>query len=362
MVILTQIILPYPLSIPEGETVEFYFNNENVIINPKPVIGSRIASYRSQDANWLNDLRDNEAFRYSYNTADGNETFYRTTVFNESDIDFLIGHSDVTKYTILDIIIAHNATEIQVPSQDFDRIKEKVNNILIYFINTYKAYTGDSDVYIPATFETPITSYYHSVDSVHENGTVSGTFNVLARVHNGAEFTVAGLSKGVFNQEQKQGFQDMLNNPDAVPVFRQLLAEAKHHQLVRNDYKIAIITVANAFEVYMQARLISECEHRGITSIPVGRGQATIQKSYDRAIYDGNVREDLLGKISRYLTNDSSIKNSREFQQWFDHTHEVRNEIIHRGRHIATLAEASLAYDCVTNLMTHVNNRLIATR
>jgi hypothetical protein len=363
MLVLARIILPFTLRLIEKVSIELDFEGERVLIYTSLSDGTIIHSYQSEDMSWIGKKGDN-VYEVEHIKLDESIIKSRKIIFsdNEEKLDILEGNIDFTRFTSLNIVIPSKGEFLKADDIEFADIKIRISQILVFFLNSYRIYTKEVDVYVPTRSAMPSISYYTMDNYQYKDGSFNGKLNFLARVINFPEHHEVGLLKNTFKKEEQEDFARVLSSSDPAPAYYQLLGEAKYHELIREDYKLAIILAATAFEVYIQTRLIQECEHRNIKKIYLNKNSQIISKGYEEVINNGNIREDLLGLICKQLTSSNAVKGSREFQQWYDYAYEVRNKIIHRGKYTATKDEAKAAIDAVLALANYVDKSLLTTR
>lgn len=85
-----------------------------------------------------------------------------------------------------------------------------------------------------------------------------------------------------------------------IPLYQQLLLEAKEQGHINNNYELSVVKIGTSFEVFLKELLVNACQNIGIQKLPVGRGRDLEKlptKNYKEAIQEGNIKEDLLKNI-----------------------------------------------------------------
>jgi hypothetical protein len=161
-------------------------------------------------------------------------------------------------------------------------------------------------------------------------------------------------NKKVLSEDTLNLFGEFLQSGRSIPLYQQLLLEAKEQGHINEKYELSVIKIGTAFEVFLQELLVKACESLGINELQV-EGKTT--KNYKEAIQGGNLR-DLLRKYLKQIIGNNSILSVKEYNHWHSKAYTLRNEIIHSGRMNVSEKEAMLAFESTTKLINLISDKV----
>lgn len=271
MRIRARVMVPYNFGIESRIPIIFTVFGERIIIVSQAFEGVRVLSYLSQDFASLNGPKKGRVFwKMNQKFKIGEEKFTRKVVVNEASENFLEGTIDLLKSTGFYIYFEFPDKLFTKNEKTNEIIKEKVTEILDYFINTYRSLTNEVDVHNPSMLEFPVMELHYSrINFTSDEEIIDGEYKFLARLLCIIKSEHTGYFKKMIGPEILQKIHNSLNSNEPVPLHLQLLADAREHAIIRKDYKTSIILTASATEVYLKTKFIRECNFRKITSLTV---------------------------------------------------------------------------------------------
>jgi len=371
MRIRARILVPFNFGLISRVPITFTRFNEKVIFISQRYEGVKVYSYVTDNYKDLQKPMHGKLFlKECQKFTDSNEEFYRLIVCNNESENFLEGTIDLLISTAFDIYFEFPDKEFTQDEKSNEKIRLKAIELLFYFINTYKMFSNEVDVLNPSILEFPIVDLHFSRKKlITDEEIIDGDYEFLARIISSLNNELTGHFKENLSDLQIQNITNFLNSSQPIPLHFKLLLDAKEFSRIHKESNGSIILAATATEVYLQTRLIKECEKRGIQKLPSRKRKTSFIKrvlsfktsnrityiGYLDAIITGNIRDDLLGEIATYLTG-VNIKASKQYMDWYNLAYKVRNDIIHRGKFERSEDDAKKAFEAVVNLINYIES------
>lgn len=359
MRILARLILPFNFSFTPNSYIPFTFENQKVIIIGQPCEGIRVLSYHTKDFYSLKESKEGREFA-RVRPKSNETTATRTIIINKRSEKYLDGTIDLLKSTLFDIYFSFPDNDF-TNSEIHNLLKERVNQILKFFINSYRAITNEADIHNPSDIDLPAIEFAYSKEQITtDSEIVNAKYLFLTRLMTWIPPHVAGYFKEKMPSDSSEKFKKLLNSSESV-YYLQLLADAKEQAVIRKNYNISIVLSSTSTEVFLIDRLIKECRARNISRLTINKGKRESTKYFIDAITKGDIRDVLIGDICKTLIN-RNIKESIEYHDWYKHAYYLRNQIIHEGLIINQLSVAEKAFQIVFNFINYVDKLLIESR
>jgi hypothetical protein len=360
MRILARIILPYNFSFAPNSFIDFKFENQKVIIIGQSCEGVRVLSYHTKDFCSLNETKEGREFA-RVRPKSNDTVAIRTIIINKKSEKYLDGTIDLLKSTLFDIYFSFPDNDFANSETIHNQLKEKVTQILAFFINSYRAITNEADIHNPSDIDLPSLELAYSNEKLNTDSEIlSGNYLFLTRMMTWISPQVTGYFKEIMSSDSSKKFKQALNSSEST-YYLQLLADAKEQAVIRKNFNISIVLSSTATEVFFIDRLIKECRIRNITRLTIGKGKRESTNNYIDAITKGDIRDVLIGDICKTLIN-KNIKESAEYHEWYKHAYYLRNQIIHEGLIINQLSIAEKAFQVVFSFINYVDILLVESR
>jgi hypothetical protein len=227
-----------------------------------------------------------------------------------------------------------------------------------HVIRVYRAHCQEIDVTIPQEGDSPIVELAVSDDYTFSEDEATASFRTINQAFHWSNPEVTGILKQPLAESVAVGLVAQLRDSTAPELFRELMIEAKGLSQLRSSHALSIVVAGAALEAYLQSRLGTECEIRGIGELTDSRG--LVRKAAD-AVLDGDIKRDLLGTFFEFLAGQP-IKSSSTYTRWHQDAYGPRREIVHRGSTAATTEQAKAAYEAILQLIHDVDARLTTSR
>jgi hypothetical protein len=284
------------LEIPDDSGFFIHMSERDVNIRCITMDGAKLFSYTGEEYGWLTGDYEVEPFQVRKVRAEQKailRTFYRKKVAGPSTG----GTVDPVKYTRIELAFEVDSLDVLDDEDRFNELKSWVEGVLRYFVNTYRLVTQEEDVTKPTIGDAPIVDIFISDNYEFTSGGTNAKFRPYKQLYNWMNPTKTGHLKEVMTDESARKLASLLESGAPIQLFQQLLLDAKELSHVRGEHDLAIIVIENAFEVFLQQRLVSACEARGRTELPYGRGRGETLINYIEAIEKGGVK-DALSELS----------------------------------------------------------------
>lgn len=335
----------------------FFFPTEerDVTIHCETKDGAKLFSYTGEQLGWLTNEYEIETFAVR-KTRDQQHAMLRT-IYRRKDGDLFEGGTvDPIKYTLMHVMFELDSTELLTDEIQWKKLIQWTQSVISHFINAYRLVTQEEDVVNPRLIDSPVLEVFISKKYEFTSEGCTGEFQPFKRQYFWMNPLTSGHLKPRMSDDQARELSKLLQTGASIPLFQQLLADAKELSHIRGQHDLAIIVIENAFEVYLQQRLISACESRGITDLPYGRGRGETEINYTEAIEKGGVKEYLIPYVERLA--GATVKGGAEYQSWHELTYTKRNDIIHRGARGADADHAGKAFMAVVSLIALIEGLL----
>jgi hypothetical protein len=363
MRILARLIVPFNFSFEANTKITFTVDNEKIIFIGQPCEGVRVLSYLTKDFEKLNGPKKGREFlRATQKFKKADSVPMRTIILHKESENYLEGTIDLLKSTLFDIYFSYPDTDLEKDKSAKDLIKDKAFQILSFFINSYRAVTNEPDIHNPSHLDLPAIELAYSKENwTDEDEIIEGSYYFLMRTMTWLPANATGYFKDPMKIDAFKKFNDYLNSNEPVPYHLQLLADAREQAIIHKNYNLSIVLSSTATDFYLKDRLLRECNSRKISILTIGKGKHKTDKNYLEAILEGSLRDDIIGDICGFLTNEN-IKVSSQYHNWFRHAYDIRNQIIHEGLIINDAEIAKEAFEVVIILINYINDLLIKAR
>lgn len=342
------------MGLPETERFKFQHQGISCIISTKIVKGANITSYSRDNYSWITKTKeeDEQVRELKINGEfEGDLELLRCVkYFNNRDI-FSGGLIEPSSFTIFEILIEIPNREYLEKEENMTSLKEQATKILIYFIDSYRLVSQESDVYLPDIHETKIFEVLYSESNFNHE---KCTFSAISQNHYWGR--IPRPDKEVLSQDKIKKLSEFLKSDTKIPIHQRLLLDAKEQGILSKNYEVSILKINTAFEVFMQNLLIKACHVLKYKELPVGKGKLELldRKNCVEAILEGSIVNDLLKKYLYIVLGSKSILSISEYNKWHEHTYEKRNKIIHGGVTNVSEEEAMLAFKSTISLMNKI--------
>lgn len=358
-----RVMVPYNFALEPRIPIIFNVLWDRIIIVPQPFEGVKIQSYLTDDFVSLNGPKKGRVFwRMNQKFKVGADKFIRKVIVNEQSENFFEATIDLLKSTGFDIYFEFPEKLLHKNEKDNDILKDKISEILSYFINQYRTVANEVDIHNPSNLDFPVIDLHFSKKKFKSDyEIINGEYKSYGRILSTLKPEHTGYFKKMISQDQMSKLMVNLNSNKPVQIHMQLLVDAKEYAIIRKDYKTSIILSVTATEVFLQASYLGECELRKIKNLTREyRGQKK-STNYIDTILDADLKDNLLGDIGKFLTGEN-IKGTKQYQDWDKYAYKLRKEIVHKARLFATEDEAMKAFETVIHFINFISGLLIKSR
>ena len=136
----------------------------------------------------------------------------------------------------------------------------------------YRFLSRRVDVFLPTQLDCPATRIEVSTQYTFSEFEVEGTFRELQRRVRWPPAGRTGIGKRQLSRDQELELSRRLKADEPPNIFDDLMLEALELSEIHDDHRLALVTAGTAFETYLQIRLATEYQARGITVLP-GKGK-----------------------------------------------------------------------------------------
>lgn len=270
----------------------------------------------------------------------GEERVDRVVCLNFEDQLYLEEASDYLGYTLIELTWELPNAPNDIEGREGDLLREEAFTRAQWVVRQYRAATDEVDVRVPGARDSPYVILLGAADYQFDDQGVEAEFIALNRQFRWLPPDVSGVAKEDWEDEKIQAFAERLRHDAAIPVWREMLLEAKELSKIQRNHRLAIVVTASAVEAYARTLIREECVLRGLQELP--RRDGTMQPVEDW-VETADVRLELLGCGAERLVG-GSVKDCQEYQSWYNKVHTPRNQIVHRGRTEAEEADAEAAF------------------
>src|SRR5262245_14877885 len=242
-------------------------------------------SWEGQDSKEEKGLR----YRLDIHFVNGETRSYREGFLTEDPYVFL---GSVTEY--IDCTFFHVHFEIDPPSPEGDEqrqndLKKTALKVVQRLIGVYREMAGDPDVFSPDEYDSlsvDLLIAERDYTFKEGGGEIRGDFRRVASTIQWDPLEKSGREKlSSLPQEWLDKFQDRLEIDKDLPLYVELLMSGKEYAHLHRDYRMAVVMIQSAFEVFLQDRLLEEYKTRGIPHVWVRQGRSgPIRKPIEEAI------------------------------------------------------------------------------
>lgn len=361
--ILCSWILPLPIHLNLPDNSHFFIKTEerNVYLLFESIYGEKIISYNTKNYSWLDDslpVEENpvvEQIRVLKNENDKKAVF-RQWYFVKNRLPSVIGIVDQNTFSVIHLVFEVENIE-SLENETLELTKNWVGKVLSKFIDTYRMFSSDTDVVKFPINEIPCVEIltadqYYSFD---KEG-FEGNLRPFKRIYNWMNAESLGHLKEEFTQTNLEIIRKRLEENIEVPIYNELLLDARELSHNYKKHDLAIVVIENAFETFLQKKLIFICQNRNITQLEYGRGKGATLIDYIEAIEKGGVKEYLLPYV--VSLSNHNVKGGIEYNNWLTKTYERRNDIVHKGFRGATTTDAGEAFKSTIDFINFINKHL----
>lgn len=351
------------LALPEDIGFFVQYKGNKSLVRVKTINGANISSYTNKDLSWLFQEDGNQNNNLSVLKISTNDPLEQIPLryihyYNNKD-HFSAGVVEPTYFSIFEV-------SFNIPNKDFldkeDNIRLLDNSafdIINDFTNKYRLVSQENDIYLPRSNESPVIEIWYS-DLVEQKGElISANLKPYKETVN---FNgLKKLNKPILTKEKIEKLNNLLKTGSRIPLYQQLLLEAKEQGHINNNYELSVLKIGTSFEVFLKELLVNACQNIGIQKLPVGRGRDLEKlptKNYKEAIQEGNIKEDLLKKYLKIIIGNNSILTVKEYNYWHKWAYTLRNEIVHSGRTSVSENEARMAFESTNALIILISSKV----
>lgn len=133
-----RVVVPFNFALEPRIPIIFNVLWDRIIIVPQPFEGIKVLSYLTDDFVDLNGPKKGRVFwRMNQKFKIGNDKFIRKVIVNDQSENFFEATIDLLKSTGFDIYFEFPEKFLKKDERDNEILKEKISEILSYFINQY---------------------------------------------------------------------------------------------------------------------------------------------------------------------------------------------------------------------------------
>ncbi len=350
-------------ALPEDIGFNVYYKGNRSLVRVKTIHGANISSFTGEDYSWLLNKEENNGKLYTMRITINNNEFKKIPVryikfFKDKDL-FSGGMIQLTNFSVFEVSFNIPNKKFLDKKENIDKLENASSEILNHFTNSYRLISQEEDIYLPKSSESPVIEIWFS-DTVEKDGEFITAD--LKPYRNTVNFKgLNNPNKSVLSSEKIELINELLKNDNDIPLYQQLLLEAKEHGHIKNNYELSVLKIGTAFEVFLQEMLVNSCEILKIEQLPVGRGnnlEKLHTKYFKEAIQEGKIIEDLLKKYLKIVVGNNSILAGKEYNHWHTKAYILRNEIVHSGRTNVSDDEARMAFESTNLLISLISNKV----
>lgn len=311
----------------------------------------KLFSFVPSKYDWLSKNEDIYETRiHSFNSKDEKLVARKTRFYKQRDT-FSGGVIDPLKYTIVEIILEIENTNLLNDKTFFNDLSEHSNTLLVYFIDVYRAVSQNKTIHRPSVNQSPVVEF-----CVSEAGNIEGLMVEASLKCNPSTFTwndpfKKGNARQPLSDKKTKLLAKMLQSGRELKIFEQLLLDSQEQAHINHNYDLCIVLAETAFEVYLQELLLETHiinNHRLLSDDEIN--------NYEEAIKGSNIG--IL--IKEHLKNliGKNLAGSKEYTNWHKNTYTLRNDIIHKGSRNNSEKSAEKAFDSVAAFMKLIDGTI----
>ncbi len=347
----------FNLPLPQDRGFNVFFNNSPAFLRCLSRKGDLIISYLEGKYDWL--IKGNGVKIYhvtAIKTSGDRELIRQFYTYDDVGKDiFCAGVVDKIKYTIIELFFNIDTIEILDDKKSFNSLKAKVFEFLSNYIDLYRLSTQDITFARSLLKKHPIIEVLTSEENIDlSKPIIEGSFNSYKVELSWDDPAERGYMKSNVSEESINILVEGLRKDKRIELYEKLLLDAMEQAQINNSNNLSVILVENAFEVFLKEVLTQACKYKKIKRLPVGRGK-NYEKDFRDAILEGNVREDLIFNYLKRIIGEESynqnIAGRKIYNEWYNRTYKLRNEIIHKGKYEINSEQAKQAFQSTINFM-----------
>ncbi|MFT6491129.1 MAG: hypothetical protein ACJAWP_000005 [Porticoccus sp.] len=339
------------LSLPSGSFFNFEVSGRLVGVQTNTVQGEIIYSY-SDSLSWLNEQSGLRA-EVSAKKRDKQDKILKV-YFSELGL-LQKGYVQPNRFTIVDLYFEEKSISSFTEERHKEKQKIWVEQCLEYFVSHYLEVGCDNDIPKISLSDVPVVTLYVSERYEFTKEVVSGDFKFHQNQFNWYETEKSGHLKDNFSEQWCRLLQGKLGSNEPVPIYNQLLMDAKRQSFYYNNQELSIVLCESAFETFVVQKLLSYCNAKGILEIGTGKGKNRKSIPVGDCVEHKNISE-LLSAVCE--VSGDNVKAGTDHLEWTNHAYNVRNKIIHRGKKGHTKTEAEKAFFVVNKYMCLIRDTL----
>lgn len=284
----------------------------------------------------------------------------REIAFTNDPDHYLAKVTDYVGFTFIDVMFEVPAPN---PKDDESRLKgiaDEAFQVARQFVDVYRELTNEPDVFHPSMEDSPGLEIFVAEEYEMSEDGVEGQFARISRTIRWNLEYVSGATKATLANDRLAVLGDRLSSGYELPLHMQLLLDAKDYSILHGHHRLAVVAVGSAFEVFLQRRLLVECQIRELDHLPVSRRDNATRPVVE-ALEGASLKAHLLDLHCRHLCG-RSVKDHEAYRAWDARAYGPRNEVIHQGRREVTEAEVRAAFEATVTYMNHLDAELASSR
>jgi hypothetical protein len=351
-------LLPWPirshLAFP-GEVAFYVATPErDVVIRCNPAKGANVFCLNGSNYEWLcGEVEGVYSAQVSVARKSSGVLFPFRNIYFKTETPWIEGIEDPLTYTRLELLFEVPNESVVTTPESFGEITAWAYRLVRNFVDIYRAITQETDVVTPneddiAYIQPWVTNDY----TWTRNGPGAVSFSGRNPTFKWRRLEKTGEGKRTVPPEKISELARLLRSGAQLRPSDQFFLDAKEQAHIHGRYEIAIVLAATGFETFLREALRDACKSRSVATLP----RAGKDVPYLDAIAAGDTRNDLLRHVEDL--SGQSVKGGKPHNDWFQHTHEVRNEILHRGNRRYTDAESNRAFTAAVEFMNLIRRVL----
>lgn len=338
-------IIPVPLRLPESASFNLNLKGAEFIIRCNHLEGACINSYLSNETNWIN--KNKTIFKVSSKNNDG-DVLEALNVYINDKKDFQTeGYIEVAQYTMLDIVVLKSI------DNDIDKLIELSASALNEFIEKYKYYFYERNIGVVSAKDSRIIHIFRCTKTSTNEDSTNMDFEYVTSQANWQDLFKIGFGNVDAADNRVRQFYKSLKENENIASWLKLLLDAREKSVRYNDHNTSIILAETALEVYLQNKLINECQRRNILKLPSGKN---VENESSTVIISASVTQ-ILKKLIPYICN-TEVAGSKYYNEWNELVYDKRNQIVHKGIE-CNEQEAEKSFIAVQKIINYINQVML---
>lgn len=343
-------------AVPDGASFFIRGGERDASLVLRRFDGVRLYSYMGSDYRWIPGFPGSETavnYRITENRDDGESVVVRQVHGNTEGGPFRGGTLDPEYYTLAEVCFELD-DEIDVVDQGQIQILiDYVRELLQGFALRYQLATGEVDIALADIGDPGVAEIWLADTYTFNPKVIEGNFQLAPRHISWKAATRRAFLKNTLSEDRLEMLRHMVEAREPVPLFQQLLLEAKAYSKNSGNHDIAIVTIETAFEAFLQERLLAVCQARGILLLPERRGKGAPNVPYEEAIERASGRE-LLRLINFVI--GQNVMDTPLYQRWYESAWERRHAIVHDGFRGNSDEHAGEAFEATTSFIAFLRS------